>query len=125
WFNRVTGVSDATTEPALTIEKDETLQCTPHGQVAELKARTVFSFTQERSRVLADQRGQVSGEQLKSAIVDVLDLPKRPDQPPDYRILRPLRSRNYPQRFATNYAVETEPGIFALVTRLSDTSHLS
>jgi len=52
WFNRVTGISDAQTEPALTIEKDETLQCTPRGQVADVKPRTVFSFTQEKSRFL-------------------------------------------------------------------------
>src|SRR5262249_7737844 len=43
WFNRVTGVSDRQTEPDLTIEKDETLQCTKSGQVAELESRTVFS----------------------------------------------------------------------------------
>src|SRR5438067_10433256 len=40
-------------------------------------------------------------------------------------MLRLLRSRNYPTRFATTYAVETEPGIFSFVTRLSATSHLS
>jgi pimeloyl-ACP methyl ester carboxylesterase len=125
WFNRVTGVSNAQTEPALTIEKDETLQCTPHGQVAEFKPRTVFSFTQEKSRALAAQRGQPSGDSLRSAIAEALRLPKSPADPPDYRILRPVRSRNYPRRFATTYAVETEAGIFALVTRLSDVSHLS
>jgi pimeloyl-ACP methyl ester carboxylesterase len=62
---------------------------------------------------------------LKEAITDVLDLPQLPDDPPDFRILRPARTRNYPRRFATTYAVETEPGIFALVTRLTDVSHLS
>jgi pimeloyl-ACP methyl ester carboxylesterase len=55
----------------------------------------------------------------------VLRLPKAPGEAPDYRILRPLRARNYPRRFATSYAVQTEPGIFSLVTRLSDASHLS
>jgi dienelactone hydrolase len=125
WFNRVTGVSDATSEPSLTIEKDETLQCTPRGQVAEMKPRTVFSFTQEKSRTLAAQRGQPSGESLRAAISKVLHLSDVPEDPPDYRILRPVRSRNYPRRFATTYAVETEPGIQALVTRLSDVSHLS
>lgn len=125
WFNRVTGVSEAQSEPALTIEKDEVLQCTTRGQVAELKPRAVFSFTQEKSRQLAAVRGQPTGEELKRAIAEVLKLPKLNGEPPDYRILRPLRSRNYPRRFATSYAVETEPGIFSLVTRLSDVSHLS
>ena len=125
WFNRVTGVSDAKIEPALTIEKDNVLQCTQRGQVAELKARTVFSFTEEKSKSLAAKRGEIRGEALKAAIADVLKLPPSPAEPPDYRILRPLRARNYPRRFATTYAVESEPGIHALVTRLSAAAHLS
>jgi dienelactone hydrolase len=125
WFNRVTGMSDAKSEPALTIEKDEALRCTPSGQVAELKARTVFSFTQEKSKSLAGQRGEIQGEALKSAIAQVLKLSESPAEPPDYRILRPVRSRSYPRRFATCYAVEIEPGIHALVTRLSAVNHLS
>ena len=47
------------------------------------------------------------------------------DGVPDFRILRPLRSRGYPRPHATNYAVETEPGIHTLVTRLSDQAHLA
>ena len=125
WFNRVTGISDAQAEPALTMEKDEVLQCTTRGQVAELKPRNVFSFTQEKSKALAAQRGEVSGENLRSALVAVLKIPELPESPPDFRILRPIRSRNYPRRFATTYVVETEPGIQALVTRLTDEAHLS
>jgi len=125
WFNRATGISDAKTEPTLTIEKDEVIQCTTRGQVGELKPRTVFSFTQEKSRALAAQRGEPNGPALQAAITEVLKLPARGTEPPDYRILRPVRSRNYPRRFATTYAVETEPGILALVTRLSPVSHLS
>lgn len=125
WFNRVTGVSDAQTEPTLTIEKDEDLFCTPQGQVAELNARTVFSFTREKSQQLASRRGQLGGAALREAITRVLRLPSLPGDVPDYRILRPLRDRRYPRRFHTPYAVETEPGIQALVIRLSDVSHLS
>lgn len=125
WFNRFTGVSDAQSEPKLTMEKDEVLQCTERGQVGELKPRTVFSFTQEKSRALAVQRGQPAGQDLKNAISDVLNLPELPEDAPDFRILRAVRSRNYPRRFANTYAVETEKGIFALVTRLTDASHLS
>lgn len=125
WFNRVTGVSDAQKEPTLTIEKDDVLQCTPRGQVTELKPRTVFSFTEEKSKSQAKQRGEVTGERLKAAIVDVLQLPKQPADPPDYRILRPVRTRSYPRRFATTYAVETEADIQTLVTRLSTSANLS
>jgi hypothetical protein len=54
WFNRATGISDAQTEPTLTLEKDEVLQCTARGQVAR-RTRTVFSFTAEKSKALASR----------------------------------------------------------------------
>jgi cephalosporin-C deacetylase-like acetyl esterase len=124
WFNQVTKISDAKSEPALTIEKDETLWCTPHGQVAELKPRTVFSFTQERSQALKQKRGAVEGEALKTAVRDILHLPASQGAP-DYRILRPSGGRRYPKKYAATYAVETEPGIFAIVYRLDDASLIS
>ena len=124
WFNRVTGISDAQTEPALVLEKDETLWCAPQGQVAGLKSRTVFSFTQVNSRALGQQRSARAGEELNQAVVTVLRLPERAGWP-EYRILRPMRGRRYPQTHATTYAIETEPGIQALVHRLADEPHLS
>jgi dienelactone hydrolase len=126
WFNRASGISDAQSEPNLMIEKDETLQCTPHGQVAELKSRSVFSFTRELSQRLANARQVSAGEKdLPKDVRELLCLPKLSDEPPDFRILRPVRNRNYPKRFATTYAVETEPRIFAMVTRQFDESNLS
>lgn len=119
WFNRVTGVSKATTEPALTIEKDETLWCTKTGRVADLPSRTVFSFTKAKSQELAKTRRLLAGKELTQAVCDVLKL--QPAKPaPDYRILRPMGGRKYPKRHCTVYAVETEPGIQALVHMLSD-----
>jgi dienelactone hydrolase len=130
WFNRVAGISDATKEPELTIEKDEVLQVTPRGQVAAENARTVFSFTAEKSKSLAAERGEPSGDELKRRIAEVLRLHQpeasaRESTPPDYRILRPVRNRSYPRPGFTTYAIETEPGIYSLVTRLADASHLS
>ena len=125
WFNRATGISQIEREPELTIEKDETLQCTPHGQVAELKSRTVFAFTRDLSRGFAAKRAALGGEALRKQLAADLRLGELPDRSPEYRILRPARSRNYPRRFATTYAVESEGGVFALVTRLADEAHLS
>lgn len=119
WFNRATGVSRAQTEPELVIEKDETLWCTPHGQVCELKSRTVFSFTRERARELNQSRRPLDGDALRQALVDALKLPPRRGMP-EYRILRNQHSRRYPTRHATTYAVATEPGILALVYRLTN-----
>jgi len=124
WFNRAAGVSGTSPEPDIVVERDEVLQCTPSGQVAELGSRTVFSFTQEKSRALGRQRTAPAGEELKQAVATLLRLPQRQGTP-EYRILRPTRSRNYPKPHATTYAVQTEPGIFALVYRLGDEPLLS
>ena len=119
FFNAMTQVSNAEKEPALTIEKEETLWCTPHGQVAELKSRTMFSFTKELSEKFGKERKSLDAAALRQALITVLKL-RRQTTSPDYRILRPISGRKYPSKNAVTYAVETEPGIHALVTRLTE-----
>lgn len=124
WFNRVTKISDAQTEPKLTIEKDEALWCTPNGRVGEIGSRSVFSFTKARSMELGkDRRGE--GRQLLQAVVECLRLPPGKPDTPDHRNLRPLGARRYPKKYCSVYAVETEPGIQALVSLLGSESHVS
>ena len=118
WFNRWTGVSDAKTEPTLVMEKEETLWCTPHGQVAELHSRTIQSFTQQKSRALAAKRADLNGAALPQAVADTLRLPRSAGVP-EFRILRPLPDRKYPMRHALPYMVETDPGVHAIVYRLT------
>jgi dienelactone hydrolase len=135
WFNGATKISDATSEPALTIEKDETLLCTPRGQVAALGSRTIFSFTAEKAKALAARRPSPSGSALRDAIVQALGGHPTPGDAsasqaalnfssaapaPDFRILRPRNDRGYPTPYALSYAVETEPDVFAVVHRLSE-----
>ena len=118
FFNSVTQISAATTEPSITIEKDQTLWAAPQGQVQTTgQAKSIFDFTREKAATLAQARGQVTDDVLKNAVVDVLKLPAR-EGTPDYRILRSIGSRHYPAKGSCTYAVETEPGIHALVTRL-------
>lgn len=124
WFNRATGISKVSKEPPLTIEKDETLWCTPRGQVADSKPRTVFSFTREKSEELRKKRGEPKGKALVDQVTAVLRLPKRSGVP-DFRILRPRSKRGYPMPHAATYVVETEPGIQAIVYRLSKEQLLS
>ncbi|MFH1922778.1 MAG: prolyl oligopeptidase family serine peptidase [Planctomycetota bacterium] len=124
WFNRATGVSDAQTEPELVIEKDETLWCTPNGQVVELGSRPVFFYTKAKSEALAKRRQPLDGEPLAKAVSEALKLPPRSGAP-EYRILRPLRSRKYPKPHFVTYAVETEPGLHAIAYRLLDEPHYS
>lgn len=120
WFNGVTGAPGTKAEPELTIEKDETLQCTASGQVAELNPRTVFSLTRDKAEALARARAQKTDAQALAT--DLKALLKMPpiSGAPETRVLRPLPSRRYPKRNATPYAITTEPGIEAIVYRLAD-----
>ena len=106
WFNRCTGISDVTTEPHLVMEKEETLWCTPHGQVAEMQSRTIVTFTQEKSRSLAARRPDLDGATLAPIVAEALRIPKRPGAP-EFLILMPLPDRQYPMRHALPYMVET------------------
>lgn len=119
FFGKATGIPAAAAEPALTIEKDADLLCTPKGQVAESGSRTLMSFTREKADDLAAKRKPLSGAALQKAVREVLKLPAVADSPPDYRILRSVGARKYPTKGYCTYAVETEPMIHALVTRLS------
>lgn len=121
WFNRVTGVSDSHSEPELVIESDDTLQCTPTGQVAAQRPATVFSFTRDKALALQEQRGKVAGEPLRKRIQQVLNIASElPSDTPDYRILRNAGNRHYPRRASMAYAVETEPNVFALNYLVAD-----
>lgn len=128
WFNGVTHISDAQTEPKLEIEKDETLRCTATGQVSELNSRSVFSFTQERSQALSKQRRKLNPEDLRQVVANLLKIPHGLSEPwatPEFRILRGMANRKYPRPASTTFAVETAPGVFAVVYRLSDKPHIS
>ena len=130
WFNQTTHISLQTTEPDITIEEDETLWCTPNGQVAELGSRPVFSFTQEKAQQLRNNiifRSNTpppSGQALKQIITQLLKLPRLPEKP-SYRILRPHASDGYPKRWASTYVINTEPGMHAIVYRLAEERLLS
>jgi|LSQX01.1.fsa_nt_gb dienelactone hydrolase len=108
FFGGCTGL-DRSGEPELTIEPDETLWCTETGQVDEMNPSTVHDFTRERSQELAAKRGKVEGDDLKKAATKLLNLPKRPEDPPHYRVLRPISGREYPgNKTAAVYLLETD-----------------
>jgi dienelactone hydrolase/pimeloyl-ACP methyl ester carboxylesterase len=120
WFNRATHISNARTEPNLTIETVETLACAPKGQVCALNSKPIHAFTAEKAKALAAQRPkEFTLPQLRRQVRALLHLPAaEKSSAPDYRILRNWRSRGYPKPRWTTYVVETEPGIQALVYRL-------
>ncbi len=121
WFNQVTKISNMSEEPPVTPEKNDVLLCTQKGQVNVSGSRPVFSFIAEKSVSLKKQRQILSGNELKKAVISVLKL-SSPDSLPDYRVLygNARTDRYYPKRYSGQYAVETEPGIFSLLFRLSD-----
>ncbi len=119
WFNHVTNQPEVKTEPSLTLETEEMLWCTPHGQVGDFGARNVFSFTRQLSVSLKKERKNLRGEELKKAITETLKI-SLDNNAPDFRILRPPKNRFYPKKYACSYAIETEPGIFVLTYRLDD-----
>jgi hypothetical protein len=121
WFNKVTGISDAKTEPKLTIEKEEDLWAAPKGQVSELKSKTVFSFTATAAKAPPFGEWRLIPER---EVGKLLNLPKATGVP-EFRILRAVGGRKYPKPQTTSYAVETEKGIFAVVYRLADQAHIS
>ncbi|UCF15271.1 MAG: prolyl oligopeptidase family serine peptidase [Phycisphaerales bacterium] len=130
-FNRTTGISDAYAEPELVIEKDETLYGAPQGQVCTLDSRPVYSFTKELSQELAaKRRKRIPLKTLKRDIAKVLGFRgaaafQSANTVPEYRITREWRSRKFPKSRWTTYLVETEPGIQAVVYKLSDQRLLS
>jgi dienelactone hydrolase/pimeloyl-ACP methyl ester carboxylesterase len=120
WFNRVTRISDATTEPTLVIEKDETLWCTPRGQVVELQSKPIYSYTKAAAQAFQAQRKPLAGTALVGSVRRVLRLPSRTGVP-DFRILRRVGGRKYPLRHFTTYLVQTEPDVHAVVYLLGQT----
>ena len=121
WFNQVTKISNQASEPELVIEKDETLACTPSGQVSEFNSRTVFSFTRQKAIALSKSRS-ARKEKIGDRIKQVLKMPPLAGEV-DYRILRNVSSKLYPKPVAAVYAIETEPGIHAVVSMLSGKGH--
>ena len=139
WFNRATGLAADDTvrkfngvltatvdvafssEPKITIEEDETLWCTEKGQVGATDGtRTVFDFTREKSKQMASDRKPLIGAALRRALADVLKLPAKREDVPDYRNWRYLGARGYPTKYAMAYTVDTEPGIHTIVYRLTN-----
>ncbi len=130
WFNRVTGVSDTSTEPELIIEKEEDLFCVPHGQICVATddwsaARTIADFTGEKAMRLAATRPTLVGESLKTAVRSRLKIPELDREPPHSRVLRSGGSRDHVRKYTTAYAVQTEPNALAICYWLSDERHTS
>ena len=119
FFNKITGVSDAQTEPALTIEKDEVLWCSPKGDVAELGSHALAALTAEKAAQMGRLLRGIDKGGLPATMTHLLKLPPAAARPPGYRILRSAGSRKYSTKAYCTYGVKTEPGVEAIVTLLT------
>ena len=91
FFGKATGLKTAGAEPAITVEKEADLLCTPKGQVGAMGSRTIMSFTKSKAEAMASKRGQLD----LNAMSEVLKLPPLPETAPDYRILRSAGNRQH------------------------------
>jgi len=86
--------------------EDETLWCTPRGQVADLQ-REPSSPSLRKSHAACARNAVSDRRKTAPAVVEILKLPRRAGVP--ITDSPPSSSRRYPKKNAATYAVETEP----------------
>jgi len=112
FFGRHAGVKAAAAEPRLTLEREETLYASPSGLLVRHGTKRVIDFTRAGADRLRARRRRLDAAKLKSVLRKALVLPKR-THPPHHRVLTSYRVG---RRTFQNFALETEPGIQAIVT---------
>ena len=124
WFDHATGIGGGYTEDDIVLEDEHTLLCAPDGQISKLGSTTVPEFTRRKSLRLAKERpDNIPPTRLRKLVEQSLKIDMASvGEDPYYRIYgkHGLTGRQYPTRAATVYLVETEPGIMAVVYRLTD-----
>jgi len=121
FFNRHAGVKAREREAGPERpEKDEVLCASPKGQVHFMGVRRVADFIRVMAQPLAAGRelarrgGRLSAAALAARIERRLNLPQRAGAP-HYRVLRIRRPAGRKSGFDSSFAVETEPGIQAIL----------
>ena len=116
FFNKHAGVRSVAREPKRQrFESDRALCAAPAGQVRRMRnVRRVCDFTRENAAALAGRRKKLSEKALRGRMRKRLKLPKR-SGPPHYRVIRVVWNGAGRRRTRAAFAVETEPGVQALV----------
>ena len=89
------------------------------GEVVPFGSKKIFSFTQARARELKELRARLSHDALKEAGRMLLQI-ELPDTLPHYRYLRRSGGQDPATGKGYQFAVETEPGIQAILTMFGD-----
>ena len=121
FFMKHAGVAGVATEGSVAPIEEPLLWATPRGSTARAGSRRVFEFTAERATELALARGRPSAEQVAAEARRLLHIAsdRRGLPAPSYRALR-RACGGADIGVQGQYAVETEPGIEALVTAFGD-----
>jgi len=115
FFGTHSGLTVPAKEAPLAIRTQQALSAARFGSVIKAGSRRVLEFTRDRAEALAAGRKRASAPDLRRIVRRRLVLPRRTG-PPHYRVLRPRRVGTTTYQF---YALETEPGIQAIVTMLA------
>jgi hypothetical protein len=123
-FNEFARVKKDDREPEFNLCEPAELQCTPEGQVAkQADNKLLRCFTLGKAVTLRKARQKIaSQDRLKTAVLKQLVI-KMPEAVPNHRV---LRLANYvstpPPIFFNRFAVETEPGMVAILNQRCDKS---
>lgn len=95
------------------------LNVTPRGEVIEAGAVPIYEMSGQRANDLRRKRSRLDRPSLVRVLRSVLVLPSRSGTPH----FRALRGTTDHQRRVARYAVETEPGVRAILRKVMDTPH--
>ncbi len=114
FFSRHAGAGTGAGSISSQILKEDALWATPKGEVIAAGSRPVFELINERAHSLEQRRDKIrSQDALAKRLNKILSIPKRRGAPP-YRV---LRNDSREESVYARFAVETEPGIVAILRR--------
>jgi len=117
FFMKHAGVKGTAAERGVKPVAEDGLRALPRGMSFRRASRRVFEFTADRARELAGRRGKPSPAQVKEAAARLLAIPEVTGPPP-YRVLCWAAANAERPKLRSQFAVETEPGIWAIVSVL-------
>lgn len=118
FFSKHAAMPSIDKEGEVKLEDERNLRCTAQGQVtlSQQNSRKVFDFTKEKAAALKSSRQKRPAIDLNASVRSLLNLSPVGEAPAYYRKLKPIDQ----QEFVTSrFAVETEPGIQAILFSLS------
>jgi hypothetical protein len=116
FFMKHAGIKGDAAKERLNLFEPDELNATPSGVLKMKNAKRVFEFTAEKAAKLAEKRPKLKETRLRAKLAEILGIEKRPT-PPEFRALYFHGSESPVDNTIKKgeFAVETEPGIQAIV----------